>query len=114
MKYIVIEYTNPEMDSCADHPSQITTMLDGGDLWPVTATCKSCIYDTETEAHRRLRYVFASRKADLEGSVRQPWAIVEGYKNTLFVTELDSEGRPKMDTSDWVYKVEVISIPETN
>lgn len=114
MKYVVIEYRNPVIDVCAHHPSQIATMLDGSDLWPVTATCVSRSYDTHTEALERLKQLFAERGADLDNRVCKPWEIFEVNQKTLCVGELDAEGFPEIDTSEWVCKMEVVGIPETD
>lgn len=114
LKYVVIEYRNPAMDACAHHPSQIATMSDGGDPWPVTATCVSRLYDTQTEAFEMLKQKFTERKSDLKNRVCHPWVIVEAYHDTLFVCELDIDQHPKMHTSEWVFKMEVLCVPETN
>ena len=111
MKYAVIEFRNPEMDACRHHASHIATMLDGGDPWPVTANCVSRLFDTRKEAWEKLKLLLAERKADLEGRVCQPWVIIEGFMETLLVFH-DCDDDPD-DEYEWVFKMEVVGIPET-
>jgi len=116
MKYVVIEYLNPVLDDCLAHPSGISVMWDGGDEYPVTSRIISCPYNSREEAYKRLKCIYAERKAMLEKIVENtPYEIGDAYMSTLFIDEFDINDMPigNCDPSTWIIKMEVVGVPES-